>query len=48
MIYAHNPAGQWTNQHQMSLNGKRDNFVKTDLTTLADTIGIPRPMSVIN
>ena len=31
VAYAYNPSGQWTSQHQMSLNGKRDNFNLTDL-----------------
>ncbi|ROR24655.1 serine/threonine-protein kinase HipA [Comamonas sp. BIGb0124] len=29
--YAYNPAGSWTQQHQMSLNGKRDHFELDDL-----------------
>ncbi|MCP4574761.1 MAG: HipA domain-containing protein, partial [Deltaproteobacteria bacterium] len=31
VIYSHNPAGKWTNQHQMSINGKRDHFTTADL-----------------
>jgi serine/threonine-protein kinase HipA len=29
--YAYNPNGSWTQQHQMSLNGKRDHFDLSDL-----------------
>jgi serine/threonine-protein kinase HipA len=29
--YAYNPRGHWTNQHQMTLNGKRDLFQQEDL-----------------
>jgi serine/threonine-protein kinase HipA len=29
--YAHNPQGDWTSQHQMSVNFKRDNFTLDDL-----------------
>jgi serine/threonine-protein kinase HipA len=29
--YAYNPTGSWTQQHQMSLNGKRDHFELDDL-----------------
>lgn len=29
--YAYNPGGNWTHQHQMSLNGKCDGFVLSDL-----------------
>lgn len=31
VAYAYNPSGSWTNQHQMSLNGKRDDFSLADL-----------------
>ncbi len=34
--YAWNPHGSWTNQHQMSINGKRKNINRDDLLTLAD------------
>ncbi len=30
MTYSYNPAGNWTSSHQMSLNGKRDNFLLDD------------------
>lgn len=31
VVYAHNPAGSWTNAHQMTINGKADDFVIEDL-----------------
>ncbi|MHC1481704.1 type II toxin-antitoxin system HipA family toxin [Frateuria aurantia] len=31
VAYAYNPTGTWTQQHQMSLNGKRDHFELSDL-----------------
>lgn len=31
LAFAHNPAGQWTSRHQMSLAGKRDDFAPADL-----------------
>lgn len=43
MTYAHNPAGQWTNMHQMSLNGKRDGFILQDLVEVGDNIGLRDP-----
>lgn len=43
MTYAHNPAGQWTNMHQMSLNGKRDGFTLQDLVEVGDNIGLRDP-----
>ena len=48
VIYSHNPAGQWTNQHQMSLNGKRDNFSLEDLNTVAESISLTRTDKVVN
>jgi serine/threonine-protein kinase HipA len=48
VIYAHNPAGVWTNQHQMSLNGKRDGFSRGDLITVGESIGIAKPGRIID
>lgn len=48
VTYAHNPAGRWTNQHQMTIGGKRDHFTKTDLATLGTSIGIRHPHAVID
>jgi serine/threonine-protein kinase HipA len=48
VIYAHNPAGVWTNQHQMSLNGKRDGFSRGDLITVGESIGIAKPGQIID
>lgn len=30
MTYSYNPSGAWTAQHQMTLNGKQDNFTMAD------------------
>jgi serine/threonine-protein kinase HipA len=42
LTYAYNPAGDWTNLHQMSVNGKRTNFTSLDLIALAE-IGNIKP-----
>lgn len=42
VAYSYNPTGAWTARHQMSINGKRDDFVKDDLIALARTGGIKR------
>jgi serine/threonine-protein kinase HipA len=47
VMYSHNPAGKWTNQHQLSLNGKRDHFTRADLITLGDSISLPKPADII-
>lgn len=40
VIYSYNPTGLWTNRHQMSLNGKRDNFMRSDLEKVSNEMGI--------
>ncbi len=42
MIYSYNPAGQWTASHQMTVNGKRDNFTLEDFKTCAKTASMKR------
>jgi len=34
MVYSYNPSGTWTSTHQMSLNGKRDEFIREDFVQL--------------
>jgi serine/threonine-protein kinase HipA len=48
VIYAHNPQGTWTNQHQMTINGKRDQFVMEDLLTVGYSIGVSRPNEIVD
>jgi len=48
VIYSHNPSGKWTNQHQMSINGKRDHFMLDDLITVGKSISIPKPIEIVN
>jgi len=40
VIWSYNPAGSWTNRHQMSINGKRDDFARADLLTIAQQHGL--------
>lgn len=42
VTYSYNPAGAWTGQHQMSLNGKRDNFVLDDFKACAKGVSMQR------
>lgn len=42
VIYSYNPKGDWTNQHQMSLNGKRDGFEREDFRALERTASMKR------
>jgi serine/threonine-protein kinase HipA len=40
VVYSWNPAGDWTSHHQMTINGKRDDFSSSDLLAVADRFGI--------
>lgn len=42
VAYSYNPSGAWTSQHQMSVNGKRDQFEMEDLITFAGVGGIKK------
>lgn len=42
VTYAYNPTGDWTRQHQMSINGKRDAFTLEDFRACARTAGLKR------
>ncbi len=42
VTWAYNPQGAWTQQHQMSLNGKRDSFVLDDLRAVARGASLKR------
>lgn len=42
MAYSYNPSGVWTDQHQMSLSGKRDGFDADDLLAFASVGGVKK------
>jgi serine/threonine-protein kinase HipA len=42
LTYSYNPAGRWTGSHQMTLNGKRDDFLLEDFKACARTAGLKR------
>lgn len=42
VVYAYNPTGRWTSQHQMSINGKRDGFTREDLREVGETASLKR------
>lgn len=46
MAYSHNPDGDWTNRHQMSMNGKRDGFTLDDFSACARVAGMKRGQGV--
>ncbi|MEL7601511.1 MAG: type II toxin-antitoxin system HipA family toxin [Proteiniphilum sp.] len=47
LCFSYSAAGKWTNQHQMSINNKRDNFTKEDLLTVGRNIGIRNYASIV-
>jgi len=48
VIYSYNPTGRWTNKHQMSINGKRDNFSKDDLIPVGNEMNIKSGGKIID
>jgi len=40
VTYAFNPGGMWTGSHQMTFNGKRDNFTLDDIKSVAKFAGL--------
>ncbi len=42
VTYSYNPTGDWTSQHQMTLNGKRKTFDVNDLYTFAAAGGLKK------
>lgn len=47
VTFAHNPKGEWTSQHLMSVNGKYKDFRLSDLHAVADRFGVGEASSVI-
>lgn len=48
MSWAYNPAGGWTNTHQMSINNKWDNITREDLLHVANEMNIKRAKTIID
>ncbi len=42
VTYSFNPSGRWTAQHQMSMNGRRDQFTRDDFRQCAKTASMKR------
>jgi serine/threonine-protein kinase HipA len=47
VTHAHNPDGEWTNQHLMAVNGKFTAISRQDLLTVADRFGIGTATKVL-
>ncbi|MDA0993772.1 MAG: type II toxin-antitoxin system HipA family toxin [Proteobacteria bacterium] len=42
VVYSYAPSGLWTSSHQMSMNGKRDDFTLQDFKECAKTVSMKR------
>jgi serine/threonine-protein kinase HipA len=42
VVYSYRPGSPWTDQHQMTVNGKRDNFTLADFGACGRTASLPR------
>jgi len=48
VTHAHNPQGEWTAHHLMSVNGKFDNITRADLLMVAARFSIPNAGQILN
>jgi serine/threonine-protein kinase HipA len=48
VTYAYNPMAEWTKSHQMTINGKADQIVRSDLTDVASKMNINKPDAIID
>lgn len=42
LCYSYNPGGKWTARHQLSANGKQENFTLNDIKNVGENMGIRR------
>jgi len=47
VMWSYNSKGEWTNRHQMTINGKRDGVEKQDFIELAKQFRIKKPKDII-
>jgi serine/threonine-protein kinase HipA len=47
VIWSYNAEGEWTNSHQMSINGKRNGFERQDFLDVAKQFRIKKPLDVL-
>jgi serine/threonine-protein kinase HipA len=48
VTHAYNPKGEWTYQHQMSVNQKFEDISKEDLLTVADRFSVRKPENALS
>ena len=47
IIWSYNPKGEWTNRHQMTVNGKQADFRRQDLIEAAERFLIKKPRNIL-
>ena len=47
VIWSYNPKGEWTNRHQMTVNGKQSGFTAADLLAVAARFGIKKASDIV-
>ena len=40
LCYSYNPSSRWVSRHQLSLNGKQDDFTRNDILVVGENMGI--------
>jgi serine/threonine-protein kinase HipA len=48
VTYAYDPANKWMKDHQMSINGKRKDVVRSDIVELAKKMNIKKPDEILD
>lgn len=48
ICHAYRPGSPWVSQHALSINGKRNNILKSDLVQVAKSMNIRRATSIID
>jgi serine/threonine-protein kinase HipA len=47
VTHAHNPRGEWTYQHLMSVNGRFESITRADLLAEAERFSVPRAEELV-
>ena len=48
ITYSKNSEGSWTDRHQMTINGKRDNFTRQDLYAVASQFNVRKSAEIVD
>ena len=48
VCFAYRPDSNWVSQHNLSINGKRDNITRDDLMAVAKSMNVKKANTIIN